>query len=1166
MDGLRIRTTKSLFHVDSPFSAFIAACAVTILCYLAARLAALFVLRPEMIWPIWPGCALLVAILLLAPRKAWPLLLPAGLVGFLLYDLPAGLTVRSSGLLVLGDTFEVLIAALGVTYSFTGGFRLDSVKSLARYLFFAVLLAPVSVASIGAWGLGGDYWVTWKISFLTEALALLTLTPTILGWVGAAATARRKPFAYWLEAAALTAGLFILGYITFVSSHGRRPELLYSLVPLLLWSALRFGTTGTSTSITVVAFLSIWGTLHGRGPFTEQGPIPDIFSLQLFLLFAATSFMFLAALAEEDNQAEQALRESDSRFRLVANTAPVMIWMSGPDKLCTYFNQPWLEFKGRTFELEQGNGWIEGVHPEDVQRCLETYTQSFDRREQFTMEYRLRRHDGAYRWILDIGVPRFHADGSLAGYIGSCLDVTDGKLAHQELAQTSERLRLAMEAGGIGGWEADLDTGQIIWFGKAFEQMGVSPRQFSGSAPEFWDRVHPEDRERLQTATETANQSKSDFDQEFRVLGPDGTERWLRSRGRFIYREAGGPVRMVGISVDITERRRVEEALRQSEERMRFAVQAGRMFAYEWDLTTDVIVRSEECASILGLTGEVTRTTGHAVMNITHPEDLPRVTAAIEALTPQTPIYRASMRVFRPDGGIVWLERTGRGFFDPQGRLHKLIGMAVDITDRKRAEEVLRQREADLREAQRIAQVGSWHWNPEIDKVTWSEELYRIYDRDPGLPALTYREHEHVFTPESWDRLQMAVRQALETGAPYDLELEVALPNGTKRWVRGRGEALRDSGGKIISLRGTAQDITERKHAEETLRESEEKFRSVFRSAGLGMVIVSVEGRFLATNSTFCEYLGYTEEELLQKPIRSVTHPDDWPSFSQKLKDALTSGERFQRVPKRCLHKQGHIVFTESSASLIRGPHGEPKFFVGEALDVTDRKRAEEALSSVNRRLIEAQERERTRIARELHDDINQRLVLLVVEIEQVRLSLSEPTVEVAARMSQLTKRISEISADLQAISHELHSSKLEYLGMRAAMTGFCREFAEQQGLTIELDSDEIPQDVPQDISLCLFRVLQEALHNAAKHSGVRHFRVQIRLRPRELHLIVSDAGVGFEVETIPDQRGLGLISMRERVRLLNGTITIQSQPMVGTTIHASIPYETESYEQRVAG
>jgi PAS domain S-box-containing protein len=152
----------------------------------------------------------------------------------------------------------------------------------------------------------------------------------------------------------------------------------------------------------------------------------------------------------ERKRAEEELRESEARFRLVADRAPVMIWMSGTDKLCTYFNEPWLDFTGRSIDQELGNGWAEGVEPEDLPRCLDTYTQTFDRREAFRMEYRLRRHDGEYRWVSDIGVPRFNPDGSFAGYIGSCIDVTEQKRAEEQLRQAEEDLARVTRVVAMG--------------------------------------------------------------------------------------------------------------------------------------------------------------------------------------------------------------------------------------------------------------------------------------------------------------------------------------------------------------------------------------------------------------------------------------------------------------------------------------------------------------------------------------------------------------------------------------------------------------------------------------------------------------------------------------------------------------------------------------------
>jgi PAS domain S-box-containing protein len=470
-----------------------------------------------------------------------------------------------------------------------------------------------------------------------------------------------------------------------------------------------------------------------------------------------------------------------------------------------------------------------------------------------------------------------------------------------------------------------------------------------------------------------------------------------------------------------------------------------------------------------------------------------------------------------------------------------------------RHEDAGSQSEVQLREALHLAKVGCWHWDPQTDTVTWSKELYRISGRDLSLPAVSYRDHVQLYTAESWERLQRVVDEALRAGTPYELDLEMVRPDGTRRWVRAQGEALRDAVGRVTHLRGTAQDITEWKRAEETLRDSEEKFRRVFRDAGVGMVMVSPDGRFLAANTAFCELLGYTEEELTEKTTQAITHPEDWSAFSQKLNESFTSVGRYQRFEKRCLHKSGRTVWTESTASLIRNHSGEPLYFVGEVLDISERKQAEAVLSNVSRRLIEAQEQERTRIARDLHDDINQRLALLAIDLAQIGRDVPQQFRE---WMGGLSKQLEDIASDVHAMAYRLHSSKLEHLGIIFAIGSFCKEYAEQQKVKIDFSHDEIPLKIPQDVLLCLFRVLQESLSNAVKHSGVRHFEVQLYQGVGEIGLRVSDAGVGFDPETARKQSGLGLVSMRERVRLVRGTLSVESKLHGGTTIHARVPLE----------
>jgi signal transduction histidine kinase len=231
-------------------------------------------------------------------------------------------------------------------------------------------------------------------------------------------------------------------------------------------------------------------------------------------------------------------------------------------------------------------------------------------------------------------------------------------------------------------------------------------------------------------------------------------------------------------------------------------------------------------------------------------------------------------------------------------------------------------------------------------------------------------------------------------------------------------------------------------------------------------------------------------------------------------------------------------------------------------VDITERKLAETALANVGRKLLEAQEKERARIGRELHDDVTQRLAMLAIELEQ----LEDNPSEVRSRVQELRKQTTEISNDVQALSHELHSSKVEYLGAVRGMKSWCNEFGERQGLQIEFRSPDAQISLPKEIGLCLFRVLQEALHNAAKHSGVKRIEVQLREDSGEVHLIISDLGRGFDLETAVQGRGLGLTSMRERIRLVNGTIEIQSEPMGGTTVHVRVPFGSEKFSERAVG
>jgi signal transduction histidine kinase len=230
------------------------------------------------------------------------------------------------------------------------------------------------------------------------------------------------------------------------------------------------------------------------------------------------------------------------------------------------------------------------------------------------------------------------------------------------------------------------------------------------------------------------------------------------------------------------------------------------------------------------------------------------------------------------------------------------------------------------------------------------------------------------------------------------------------------------------------------------------------------------------------------------------------------------------------------------------------KLFTVIIRDITERKAAEEALTSLSGRLIEAQEEERHRIAREIHDDYNQRLAVLAIDLEELAESVGQPNVDARQRLHELWNCVSELGADLHALSHRLHSSTLESLGLVAGVRAFCEEFTDQQEVEVVFTHENVPRTLPGDVALCLFRIVQEALRNIKRHSGANQAEVRLEGSGDKLHLSVSDRGRGFDAKERSNQGGIGIRSMEDRLRLLGGHLQIHSQPGEGTRIDAWLP------------
>jgi PAS domain S-box-containing protein len=408
---------------------------------------------------LWPPNSILLAALLLLPMRHWWVVLLGAFPAHLLVQLPRDVPVVMSLAFLLSNSCEALLGAFLIRRSIDGPLRFDGLKSAGVFVLAAVVVAPFLSSFLDAcfvtligWQ-QESYWNVWRARLPSNALAALAIAPVIVLWANdGPAWLRRVATRQRVEALIMVGGLVAVSALVFawqVSGRDATPALLLLPLPFLLWAAVRFGPPATSASLLILIFVSIWGAAKGLGPFAALSPRQNVLSLQMFLLAISVPLIFLAAVIEERRKKEQSLRESEERFRTMADTAPVLIWTADADKLCTYVSRTWLDLTGRTFEEELGNGWAHDIHPSDRDARLEAYAHCFDRRSPFTLEYRVRRHDGEYRWLLDKGTPRFASDSSFLGYIGSATDITERKRLEERLRVQHTVAQILAEAATI---------------------------------------------------------------------------------------------------------------------------------------------------------------------------------------------------------------------------------------------------------------------------------------------------------------------------------------------------------------------------------------------------------------------------------------------------------------------------------------------------------------------------------------------------------------------------------------------------------------------------------------------------------------------------------------------------------------------------------------------
>ena len=424
-----------------------------------------------------------------------------------------------------------------------------------------------------------------------------------------------------------------------------------------------------------------------------------------------------------------------------------------------------------------------------------------------------------------------------------------------------------------------------------------------------------------------------------------------------------------------------------------------------------------------------------------------------------------------------------------------------------------------------------------------------------------------IIPEEKASHCALLMEEVIQGGVVKHHETRRRRKDGTSVEVSLTASPLLGPAGQIIGMSRIERDITQRKRQEKIVRESEERFRLAAQAARMFAYEWNAVTDEIVRSAESNQILGIEESTLLTgQQAMATVHPEDREEVELALK-RLSPQNPYLQVTYRIVRGDGQTIWVERHSVAHFDVNGKLLRIVGMVVDITERRKSEQALAAARRKLIDAQEEERTRIARELHDDICQRLTLMTVELEQLqRGSPGVSSDELRSHIAGLRNELLELSTDVQSLSHELHSAKLEFLGIGDATRGFCREVAEKHKVEINCDVQNLPGHVERSVSLCLFRVLQEALRNSLKYSGVNDFEVRLWATSDQVHLTVRDSGVGFDCKAARENGGLGLISMEERVRLLNGKFSLETQPNRGTTIHVYVPLTLPKHRIRAAG
>jgi len=591
---------------------------------------------------------------------------------------------------------------------------------------------------------------------------------------------------------------------------------------------------------------------------------------------------------------------------------------------------------------------LQRVHPEDKPLVQEHMDRASREGKACDVECRLLLPDDSVKHVRIVAHAAKNESGILE-FVGAVMDITAAKRAEETLRRSEVYLAEAQKLSITGSFGWSVLSGEIYWSEETYN-IFQHDRAVKPTLELIFQRIHPDDRARVQQTIDRASEARANLDFEHRLLMPDGSVRHLHVIGR-ASNTSSGNVEYVGAVTDVTAARQAEQTLQESEAYLAEAQRLSHTGSWAWiPATGDIRYWSEECYRVLGFDPHGGQPRFETFFQRIHPDDQAKQRATAETALRMKADFEQDYRIVHPGGEVRDIHGVGHPVLSPSGDLVEFVGTVIDITERKRAEEKLRTSEAHLAEAQRLSHTGSWVWGVAgRDALHLSEEWFRIYGFDPedGMP--TWEERLQRIHPEDRAKWQGAIDRAVTEKSDYEVEFRILLPGGTVKHIHTVGHPVLNASGDLVEFVGSSTDITERKQAEDKIRQSEMELRQILDFAPQCVAVLGPDRdrTRLYTNQTMLDYFGFTLEEWRSSDRRKYYHPDDWERLTRETQSKFLSGLPHE-YEARFRRKDGKYRWFLFRWTPLRDEQGRVTRWYAAATDIDDRKQAEQRLHDEN--------------------------------------------------------------------------------------------------------------------------------------------------------------------------------------------------------------------------